>query len=141
MVALALPVAIVAPSNLMTLLDTTPPYWESLRRILYARMADPGTPEGKARLVRQSPLSAADKIVTPLLVVQGANDPRVKRAEADQIVIALRDRGYPVEYLVAPDEGHGFVKKENEIRGYTAVLAFLDTHLRGTRPPPAAATH
>jgi dipeptidyl aminopeptidase/acylaminoacyl peptidase len=122
-------VAIVAPSNLMTLLDSIPPYWESLRRILYARMADPRSPEGKARLVRQSPLSAADKIVTPLLVVQGANDPRVKRAEADQIVIALRDRGYPVEYLVAPDEGHGFAGPVNNMAMFAASEQFLAKHL------------
>jgi dipeptidyl aminopeptidase/acylaminoacyl peptidase len=90
-------VAIVAPSNLITLLETIPPYWESIRKVFYVRMGNPATPEGKAQLERQSPLNSAGKITTPLLVVQGANDPRVKRAEADQIVVALRDRGFPVE--------------------------------------------
>src|SRR6185295_6075345 len=95
-------VAIVAPSNLITLLKAIPPYWESGRIQFYKRMGDPTTEEGKAQLMRQSPLTHADKIKTPLLVVQGANDPRVNKREADQIVIALRDRGFPVEYIVAP---------------------------------------
>ncbi len=83
-------VAIVAPSNLITLLETIPPYWEAGRIVFHSRMGDPTTPEGKAQLVRQSPLTHAAKITTPLLVVQGANDPRVKRAESDQIVTASR---------------------------------------------------
>ncbi len=124
-------VAIVAPSNLKTLLGSIPPYWESLRRTLYARMGDPGTAEGRARLERQSPLFSADKIKTPLLVVQGANDPRVKRAEADQIVIALRDRGYPVEYLVAPDEGHGFARPVNNMAAFASSERFFAKHLGG----------
>src|SRR5207249_3213598 len=82
-------VDIVGPSNLLTLLDATPPYWESMRRMLYARMADPGTTDGKAWLRERSPLNSAARIKTPLLVVQGDNDPRVNRAEAEQIVIAL----------------------------------------------------
>ncbi|HSK72975.1 MAG TPA: S9 family peptidase, partial [Pyrinomonadaceae bacterium] len=94
-------VAIVAPSNLITLLEAIPPYWEAGRVIFYKRMGDPNTPEGKAQLMRQSPLTHAAKIKTPLLVVQGANDPRVNKRESDQIVIALRERNYPVEYLVA----------------------------------------
>src|SRR5437667_12782418 len=89
----------------MTLLDTIPPYWESIRRVLYARMGDPCTPEGKRWLIERSPLTRADKIRTPLLVAQGANDPRVNRREAEQIVMALRDRGVPVEYLLAPEQG------------------------------------
>jgi hypothetical protein len=97
-------VAIVAPSNLITLLDAIPPYWESERIRFYKRMGDQTTAEGKGQLMRQSPLTHADKIKSPLLVVQGANDPRVNKREADQIVIALRDRGL-VEYLVAPDRG------------------------------------
>ncbi|HYP49393.1 MAG TPA: S9 family peptidase, partial [Pyrinomonadaceae bacterium] len=95
-------VAIVAPSNLRTLLETIPPYWEAGRTIFYKRMGDPNTPEGKAQIERQSPLSHVAKIKTPLLVVQGANDPRVNKRESDQIVIALRERGFPVEYMVAP---------------------------------------
>jgi dipeptidyl aminopeptidase/acylaminoacyl peptidase len=98
-------VAIVAPSNLNTLLTTIPPYWEAARITFSKRMGDTNSPEGRAQLDRQSPLNSADKIKTPLMVVQGANDPRVNKREADQIVVALRDRGYPVQYLLADDEG------------------------------------
>ncbi len=124
-------VAIVAPSNLITLLNSIPPYWEPIRKLFYERMGDPTTPEGKAQLVRQSPLNSAAKIRTPLLVVQGANDPRVNRAESDQIVIALRDRGFPVEYLVAPDEGHGFARPVNNMAMMVAAEKFLARHLGG----------
>jgi dipeptidyl aminopeptidase/acylaminoacyl peptidase len=124
-------VDIVGPSNLLTLLEATPPYWESLRRILYARMADPGTPDGKAWMRERSPLNSAAKIKTPLLVVQGANDPRVNRGEAEQIVIALRDRGFPVEYLLAPDEGHGFQRPVNNMAMYMAAEKFLAEQLGG----------
>ena len=86
-------VSIVGPSNLITLLDSIPPYWEAGGRCSTMRMGDPTTPDGKKQLERQSPLNSAAKIKTPLLVVQGANDPRVKKAESDQIVVALRDRG------------------------------------------------
>src|SRR6187431_2186047 len=82
-------VSIVGPSNLITLLDAIPPYWEAGRKLFAERMGDPTTPEGKAQLERQSPLNAASKIKTPLMVIQGANDPRVNRAESEQIVIAL----------------------------------------------------
>ena len=98
-------VSIVGPSNLITLLDSIPPYWEAGRIIFYERMGNPKDPEGRKQLERQSPLNSASKIHTPLLVAQGANDPRVKKAESEQIVIALRDRGFPVEYILAPDEG------------------------------------
>ena len=94
-------------------------------------MGDPKTPEGKAQLERQSPLNSAAKIKTPLLVVQGANDPRVKKAESDQIVIALRDRGFPVEYIVAPDEGHGFARPVNNMAMFAAAEKFLAKHLGG----------
>lgn len=124
-------VAIVAPSNLITPLDSIPPYWEAMRKSLYTRIADPGTPEGKAQLMRQSPLNAAAKIKSPLMVVQGANDPRVNQAESDQIVIALRDRNFPVEYLVAPDEGHGFQRPENNLAMFLAAEQFLAKHLGG----------
>lgn len=124
-------VAIVAPSNLLTLLDSIPPYWESIRTVFNVRMGDPSKPDDKARLVRQSPLNAADKIKTPLMVVQGQNDPRVKRAESDQIVIALRDRGFPVEYLVAPDEGHGFARPVNNMAMIASTEKFLARHLGG----------
>jgi dipeptidyl aminopeptidase/acylaminoacyl peptidase len=85
-------VSIVGPSNLITLLNSIPPYWESFRKTMYYRMADMDNPEGKALLEKQSPLNSVDRIKTPLLVVQGANDPRVKKAESDQIVIAMRDK-------------------------------------------------
>jgi dipeptidyl aminopeptidase/acylaminoacyl peptidase len=122
-------VDIVGPSNLITLLDSIPPYWEQIRMMFYKRMGDPRTPEGKAQLERQSPLNSANKIKTPLMVVQGANDPRVNKREADQIVVALRDRNFPVEYLVAPDEGHGFARPINNLAMYAAAEKFLARHL------------
>ena len=124
-------VSIVGPSNLITLLDSIPPYWESFRIIFHERMGNPKTPEGKAQLVRQSPLNSAQKIKTPLLVAQGANDPRVKKAESEQIVIALRDRGFPVEYILAPDEGHGFQRPVNSMALWAASEAFFAKHLGG----------
>jgi dipeptidyl aminopeptidase/acylaminoacyl peptidase len=129
-------VSIVGPSNLITLLNSIPPYWEAGRKQLYSRMADPTTPEGKALLEKQSPLNSADKIKTPLMVVQGANDPRVKKHESDQIVVALRDRNFPVEYLVAPDEGHGFAKPENNLAMIAAAERFLAKHIAGIRHQP-----
>ena len=124
-------VDIVGPSNLMTLLDSIPAYWESGRKIMYARMADPRTPAGKEWMHERSPLHSANRIQTPLMVVQGANDPRVNRAEAEQIVIALRDRGFPVEYLLAADEGHGFARPVNNMGLYMAAEKFLARHLGG----------
>jgi dipeptidyl aminopeptidase/acylaminoacyl peptidase len=124
-------VAIVPPSNLMTLLEAIPPYWEAVRTTFYQRMGNPNTPEGKAQLVRQSPLTHAAKIKTPLMVVQGANDPRVNKRESDQIVVALRDRNYPVEYIVAPDEGHGFARPVNNMAMIAAAEKFLAKHLGG----------
>ena len=124
-------VDIVGPSNLITLLDSIPPYWEPVRKLFYERMGDPSTPEGKALLFERSPLHSADKIKTPLLVAQGANDPRVNRREAEQIVIALRDRGFPVEYLLAPDEGHGFARPVNNMALFMESEKFLAQHLGG----------
>ncbi|MCW5977408.1 MAG: prolyl oligopeptidase family serine peptidase [Bryobacteraceae bacterium] len=124
-------VAIVAPSNLITLMASIPPYWEAGRKMFHQRMGDPNTEEGKAQLVRQSPLTSAGKIKTPLLVAQGANDPRVNQAESDQIVIALRDRDFPVEYLVAPDEGHGFARPVNNMALMMSAEKFLAKHLGG----------
>src|SRR5438105_7601735 len=94
-------------------------------------MGNPTTPEGKAQLDRQSPLNSANKIKTPLLVVQGANDPRVNKREADQIVIALRDRGFPVEYIVAPDEGHGFHRPVNNMAMFAGAEKFFAKFLNG----------
>jgi dipeptidyl aminopeptidase/acylaminoacyl peptidase len=124
-------VSIVGPSNLNTLLESIPPYWEAGRKMFYMRMGDPTTPEGRKQLERQSPLFSANKIKTPLLVVQGANDPRVKKAESDQIVVALRDRSFPVEYIVAPDEGHGFARPVNNMAMFSAIEKFLSRHLEG----------
>lgn len=124
-------VSIVGPSNLITLLESIPPYWESLRKIFTERLGDPATPEGRAQLERQSPLNSASKMKAPLLVIQGANDPRVKKAESDQIVVALRERGFPVEYIVAPDEGHGFARPVNNMAAFAAAEKFLAKHLGG----------
>ncbi|HVF26818.1 MAG TPA: S9 family peptidase [Pyrinomonadaceae bacterium] len=124
-------VAEVAPSSLITLLETIPPYWEAGRVMFYKRMGDPGTAEGKAQLLRQSPLTHAAKIKTPLLITQGANDPRVNKRESDQIVIALRERNYPVEYLIAPDEGHGYARPVNHMAVLAAAERFFAKHLGG----------
>ncbi|MCD6379738.1 S9 family peptidase, partial [bacterium] len=121
----------VGVSNLITLLNTIPPYWETARAFFNENVGNPDDPEDAERLRRQSPLFSADKIKAPLLVVQGANDPRVKKAEADQIVIAMRDLGRDVEYIVAPDEGHGFAGEENRMAFTVAMEKFLAEQLGG----------
>ncbi len=124
-------VAYVAPSNLITLLDAIPPYWEAGRKQMYTRMGDPTTAAGKALLKAESPLTNAKAIVTPLMVLQGKNDPRVNIRESNQIVAAVRDNGKPVEYLVAPDEGHGFARPINNLASVTAMEEFLAKYLGG----------
>jgi dipeptidyl aminopeptidase/acylaminoacyl peptidase len=124
-------VAYVAPSNLITLLDAIPPYWEAGRKQMYTRMGDPTTAQGRALLVAESPLTQAKAIVTPLLVVQGKNDPRVNVRESDQIVAAVRDNGKPVKYIVAPDEGHGFARPINTLAYVTAMEDFFAQYLGG----------
>lgn len=124
-------VDIVGPSNIFTLLESIPPYWESGRAFLHGMVGDPATEEGQQRIKEASPLFSADKISRPLLIVQGANDPRVKQAEADQIAIALRDRGHEVAYLLADDEGHGFAKPVNRMAMYAAIEAFLADQIGG----------
>lgn len=124
-------VDIVGPSNLITLLDSIPPYWGPMRQIFTRRMGDPDTEEGRAQLERQSPLNHVEKIARPLLVIQGANDPRVKQAESDQIVAAMRDAGLPVEYILAPDEGHGFSGRDNRLAMFARTEEFLAAHLGG----------
>jgi dipeptidyl aminopeptidase/acylaminoacyl peptidase len=124
-------VDIVGPSNLFTLLESVPAYWESARAFLYGMVGDPNTEEGKKRMHEASPLFSADKIVKPLLIIQGANDPRVKKAEADQIAIALRDKGKQVSYLLADDEGHGFAKPINRMAMYAETEKFLAGVLGG----------
>lgn len=124
-------VNIVGPSNLITLLNSIPPYWGPVRKIFLQRMGDPSTEEGRKQLEAQSPLNSVDKIEDPLLVIQGANDPRVKKAESDQIVVAMREKGLPVEYIVAPDEGHGFRGRENRLAMFARIDGFLAEHLGG----------
>lgn len=124
-------VSIVGPSNLITLLNSIPAYWEPVRKLFYLRMGDPTTEEGKAQLMKQSPLTHADKIKTPLMIVQGANDPRVNKAESEQIVTALRQRNFPVQYILAPDEGHGFARPVNNMAMLAAAEKFLATYLGG----------
>ncbi|TQR31684.1 S9 family peptidase [Lysinibacillus sphaericus] len=118
----------VGVSNIFTLLNTIPPYWETMREMLYERVGHPE--KDKELLTAASPVFHVDKIKTPLFVAQGANDPRVNKAESDQIVEALRARGVEVEYMLKDNEGHGFHNEENRIEFYTAMLKFLDSHLK-----------
>lgn len=117
--------------NWLRTLESIPPWWASFREGLYAEMGDPKT--DKARLTAISPLFHADKIKRPLLVVQGANDPRVLKVESDEIVAAVKKTGTPVEYLVFDDEGHGFRKQKNQIAAQEAYLKFLDTYVRNAK--------
>jgi len=128
-------VDIVGPSNLITLLDSIPPYWESFRRVLEKRVGDPNTEEGRAILEAASPLNSVDNISRPLLIGQGANDPRVKQAESDQIVDAMQAKGIPVTYALFPDEGHGFARPENRLAFYGVAEGFLATCLGGRAEP------
>ncbi len=130
--AFAVGVNIFGVTNWLRTLESIPPWWEAQRQALYAELGDPVT--DKERLMRISPLFHAKNITKPMMVLQGANDPRVLQVESDEIVAAAKANGVPVEYIVFPDEGHGFVKRENERKGYEAVLAFLDTHLKGQAP-------
>ena len=116
-------------ANWLRTLQSIPAWWEAQRVEIFTELGDPATDE--ERLRRISPLFHASAIRRPLIVLQGANDPRVLQVESDEIVAAVRANGVPVEYIVFPDEGHGFANRANEIRGYQAVLEFLDTHLRG----------
>jgi dipeptidyl aminopeptidase/acylaminoacyl peptidase len=124
-------VDIVGPSNLVTQLDLSPAYWEATKKAWYTRVADPRTDAGKALLVAESPLTRANAIVTPLMVVQGKNDPRVNIRESNQIVAAVRDNDKPIEYLVAPDEGHGYARPINNLAMVAAVEPFLAKYLGG----------
>ncbi|MCZ8515712.1 prolyl oligopeptidase family serine peptidase [Paenibacillus filicis] len=117
----------VGPSNLFTFLASLPPYWEVGRAEMYMRIGDPE--QDKKLLEDSSPLMHADQIKVPLMIVQGMNDPRIKKAESDQIVMALRARGIDSPYMVKSDEGHGFRKQENQSDFYKALLKFLEQHL------------
>ena len=125
------PVSLSLVRHIITLLNSIPSYWEPIRQQLYRRVGDPGDPEDLERLKAQSPFYNATNIQAPLLVIQGANDPRVKQAESDQIVVALRELERPVEYLVAPDEGHGYRGRENRMAMYAAIERFLSGQLNG----------
>ncbi|HEY4531092.1 MAG TPA: S9 family peptidase [Luteimonas sp.] len=128
-------VDIVGPANLNTLLSTVPPYWASFYQQLVRRMGDPQTEEGKAWLTERSPLTRVDAIRKPLLIGQGANDPRVKQDESDQIVNAMTAKDIPVTYVLFPDEGHGFARPENN-KAFNAVTeGFLAECLGGRAQP------
>ena len=116
-------------SNWVRTLESIPSWWENYRKALYREMGNPET--DREYLMKISPLFHADNIVRPLIVLQGANDPRVLKVESDEIVEAARKNGVEVEYMVFEDEGHGFMKKENQIEGYRAIRLFLDRHLKG----------
>ncbi|MEZ5500790.1 MAG: S9 family peptidase [Steroidobacteraceae bacterium] len=124
-------VDIVGPSNLMTLLESIPPYWKSFFEDLARRVGDPRTEEGRKLLAERSPLSRVSAIERPLLIAQGANDPRVKQAEADQIVAAMKAKNLPVTYVLYPDEGHGFARPENRLSFYAISEGFLSQCLGG----------
>lgn len=122
-------VDIFGVTNWLRTLKSIPPYWESFRSALYAELGDPFTADS-VRLHKISPLFHTQHVKNPIMVLQGANDPRVLQVESDEIVAGVKKNKVPVEYIVFPDEGHGFVKKENEIKGYSAVLKFLDKYLK-----------
>ena len=132
-------VSVVGISSILTVLQTIPPYWVPLKKVFHARVGDPANPADMERLKAQSPLHSAANIKAPLLIIQGANDPRVKKAESDQIVVAMRELGRQVGYVLAPDEGHGFQGRENRLAMFAAIEKFLAQHLGGraqtTMPP------
>ena len=119
-------VSYVGPSSLVTLTRSFPAYWRPLLASTWFRyVGDPENPDDLADMERRSPLNRVDRITTPLLVIQGANDPRVTKQESDQIVAALRARGVPVDYICKDDEGHGFVKPENRLDAFGAIERFF----------------
>ncbi len=125
-------VSYVGPSSLVTLTRSFPAYWRPLLASTWFRyVGDPDDPDDLADMERRSPLGRVDRITTPLLVIQGANDPRVTKQESDQIVAALRARGVPVDYICKDDEGHGFVKPENRMEAFAAIERFFAEHLGG----------
>mmetsp|Transcript_40901 Transcript_40901/g.74878 ORF Transcript_40901/g.74878 Transcript_40901/m.74878 type:complete len:177 (-) Transcript_40901:58-588(-) len=124
-------VDIVGPSNIKTLLDSIPAYWSQLRNGMLLKIGDVDSDEEFNKSI--SPLFHVDNIKAPLLIGQGANDPRVKQAEADQIAFRMQEKGIPVEYVLYPDEGHGFARPENRIDFNGRVEQFLEKHLDGGR--------
>ena len=131
-------VDIVGPSNLITLMNTIPPYWQPQIDLFTSRVGDYRTEEGRAFLLTRSPLTYADHIRRPLLIGQGANDPRVKQSESDQIVAAMQEKNIPVTYILYPDEGHGFARPENNLSFFAVTEAFLAEHLGGRYEPLGA---
>ena len=129
----AVGVDVFGVTNWIRTLRSIPPYWESYRKALYDEMGDPGTADS-VRLRNISPLFNTDKIKTPLLVLQGANDPRVLQVESDEIVAGAKKNGTPVEYVLFPDEGHGFMKKENQVKAASETLRFLNMYLKKEQP-------
>ena len=117
-------------TNWMRTLKNIPPWWESFKEALYTEMGDPKT-QDSIRLKKISPLFHTDKVTKPLIVLQGAQDPRVLKIESDEIVEGVRNNGVPVEYVLFEDEGHGFVKKVNQVEAYSRVLQFLNKYLKG----------
>ena len=128
-------VDIVGPSNLITLMNTIPPYWQPQIDLFTSRVGDYRTEEGRAFLTERSPLTYVDNIRRPLLIGQGANDPRVKQSESDQIVAAMQEKNIPVTYVLYPDEGHGFARPENNLSFFAVAEAFLAEHLGGRYEP------
>jgi dipeptidyl aminopeptidase/acylaminoacyl peptidase len=128
-------VDIVGPSNINTLLQTIPPYWAPAVSIWKHRVGDHTSAEGREFLDSRSPLARVEKIKKPLLIGQGANDPRVKQSEADQIVKAMQEKNIPVTYVLYPDEGHGFARPENRMSFMAVTEAFLGEHLGGRVEP------
>ena len=126
---------IVGPSNIITLLETIPPYWAPMVNMFTSRVGDFRTEEGKAFLAQRSPLNFADRIRRPLLIGQGANDPRVKQSEADQIVRAMQEKQIPVSYVLYPDEGHGFARPENNLSFNAIIELFLSRIFEGRFEP------
>ena len=118
----------VGVSNLLTFMQTIPPYWKPMLTTMHAMVGDPV--KDQKRLAATSPALHADRITTPLFIAQGAQDPRVNKAESDQMVAALRARGVEVEYMVKDNEGHGFHNDENKFEFYEAMERFLAQHLR-----------
>ena len=121
----------VGPSNLVTLLNSIPPYWAPIRNRMFKRVGNPDDEADRKRLKAQSPFFHAENIDDPLLVIQGANDPRVKKQESDQIVVAARENDVPTQYLVAPEEGHGFRKENNRLAVAAQLERFFGEHLGG----------
>ncbi len=128
-------VDIVGPSNLVTLMENAPPYWMPMIDLFKRRVGDHETEEGRAFLLERSPLTRVDRIRRPLLIGQGANDPRVKQSESDQIVEAMQQKNIPVTYVLFPDEGHGFARPENRLAFNAVAEAFLAEHLGGRFEP------